>query len=241
MKNIIEKAYQVFQGNRLTNQLDACTRCCMTASEVQVFKATPLRLLSANLLSIYQDAAKPDKLDKSELKYLVPRYLDLVAQYQYPAFDPLLSFDTFSRLAETDWTKEEKELLNEFALRFIQIYLHRPFDELTILMVDILLMFHRGGFDLDILLDQWTEATSKESVILFAQFLDDIQHDKGTNIRVYHPSSDPDFDRCIAQWIGQKTLREYFKNKIEQFIIESKEELSEDEISQLSWRYDMIW
>jgi len=124
LNNLIDTAYEIFAGHQPQEEMDACTVCCMTQEDATALKTIPVGKISKKILTKYQDAARPEKLDKGELKYFLPRYLELIKSYQFPSYEPVSALTRFSSLKATDWTISEKALLQDFALAFFHQFIH---------------------------------------------------------------------------------------------------------------------
>ena len=118
LNNLVKEAYDVFAGHQPKAEIDACTCCCMTEEDAQALVALPVDEIPLAVLRKYQEAATPEKLDKGELKYFAPRYLELIKSYQYPSFEPALALTRFTKIRSSDWTEEERQLLDDFAIAF---------------------------------------------------------------------------------------------------------------------------
>ncbi len=210
LNQLIEKAYDLFSGNRPGEELDACTFCCMTEEEEKGLMSTPLRLISVELLRKYQDAAKPEKLNIGEVKYFAPRYLDLLKDNQFPSFEPSLSLTRFGAFKAWAWTKKETELLDQFVSLKFQEYLQAKPKQYSISPISLLLMFHKGNFDVRPLLKAWEGFRGRESVQHFGRLLEEVKVGRDGRIKVLNAFSDEKFDQLIVDWLeseGSKGLR----------------------------------
>lgn len=240
LNKIVEESYKVFSGNKPSEYIDACTYCCMTEKDAQKLKSLPLREIPLELLKEYQDAAKPSSLNVSELKYFVPRYLELVKDFQFPTYEPLLSFDRFGRIDILDWTKDERSLLEEYALEFLDVYINTINQKYIISPIEVLLMFYKGNFKIDSFLDRWEKANSKESLMNFQKLLQEMTWSKRGVLRITDPFADNKFSKQVLDWLESDRVKRNFKSKIEKAIIDSSEIYNQKELQGLSNVYDII-
>ncbi len=208
MKNLntlTDTAYEIFAGYQPQEKIDACTVCCMTKKEAADLKTTPIAQISRGVLTKYQEAARPEKLDKGELKYFAPRYLELIKSYQFPSIEPVRSLTRFSSLKTMDWTKQETELLQDFALAFFHQFLqsNNPTEEAT--AMDILLMFHKGNFDILPLLKLWDGPSSLARNQHMMYFNAEIKIDRKGNCKVENTFADSAFSKIICNWLNART------------------------------------
>lgn len=203
-------------------------------------KRYSVREIPIGLLKEYQDAAKPEKLNLSELKYFAPRYLEFIKDFQFPSYEPLLSLDRFGYIKDADWTKKEKELLNRFSLELFKQFLNSQPKEVSISPIEILIMFHKGNFKIQPLLKVWEQLNGKWVLSHFSDILDELKITKRGNLKVNDAFADEEFDEIICTWIESEEVKEVFRNKIEVAIMNSHRKYTEKELKELSWKYEMI-
>lgn len=240
LDNIVNAAYNVFSGNKPGEYLDACTHCCMKESNAELLKSIPLRQIPIELLKEYQDAAKPVILDLSELKYFAPKYLEFLSKQEYLSYEPLLSLDRFGYFDVAAWTTEERQLLDDFSILFFREYLNTKNHENFATPIEILLMFYKGKFDIQPLLDEWEKCTSSESLLHFNQLLDEINFNQHREPKVRNAFSDETFSELICSWLFARKIKEKFKNQIEKALLEPGESLSESDKENLIRKYEII-
>ncbi len=110
LTEIIEKSYRLFAKYHPTRPLDICTNCCMTPEAEAKLASLAVNQIPKELLAAYNDGAKPEKTRIEEVKHFLPRYLDLVAQFEFPTHSTELSFSRLIPFDKHEWTKEELEL-----------------------------------------------------------------------------------------------------------------------------------
>lgn len=240
LNEIVNDAYDVFSGNRPGEYLDACTHCCMKESDADLLKSTPLREISVELLTEYQDAAKPRELDKSELKYFTPRYLELVKDYSFPSYEPLLSLNRFGYLKKSDWTQKERELLNDFASSFFKKHINSRKHPTFTTPIEILLMFYKAKIDIQQLLSEWQNSNSVESLLHFNKLVEDLDFNIYGEPKVRDAFSDEIFNDIISNWLSAEQVKRKFREDIEREILDDNSSLSESEKESLNWKYELI-
>jgi len=237
---IIKDIYKEFSGNKPGEYIDACTHCCMSEENARKLKRHSLREIPLELLKEYQDTAKPKKLNLSELKYFTPRYLELIKDFQFPSWEPLLSLNRFGYIKDSEWTEKERGLLNRFALELFKNYLNSNPKKVSISPIEILLMFQKGNFKIKPLLKEWEQSEEKWNLIHFSNLLGELKITKKGILKVSDAFSDEAFNEKICTWIESKKVKEIFKRKIEIGIMNSHEIFTNKELQELSWRYEMI-
>lgn len=125
LRDAVENAYRVFSGERLGTRLNVC-RCplCFStgnghylATEKRLIEP-PLRDIRAVDLSFYSQSAHGWH---DEMRYFLPRYLDLIARGENPSgSEPDWALIRLrSKDWKNDWPKGEKEAIDRFLLALL--------------------------------------------------------------------------------------------------------------------------
>lgn len=90
---IISEAYEIFNYPKPISINNVCTNdCCMNPEEAKLLIELPLNEIPVSLIHQYNDNAQALSLDINEFKYFLPRYLELIASYEFTsAIDNSLS------------------------------------------------------------------------------------------------------------------------------------------------------
>lgn len=241
LKEIIERAYSVFENYTVSKPIDACTICCVYEEEEKHLLETPVREINIDALTSYQDAGRGEleggKLE--ETKYFLPRYLELIANFKYPTHSAELSLTRVGRFSKENWTKEEWELLNNFMTTFFDYYLSvYPLKDAE--KVDsILVMFDTAKLDVSVLLENWLKNISETSAFHFSEI---IVYQEFHNL-----FSSKELVEKVTIWMNSKRVLKSFSDVIENIILSpSKEwqEIIKDNpkyyMNQLNWSYEVI-
>ncbi len=117
---VVEDAYRVFGRYAIGDSLEVChCNVCMTEATERELVTTPLRQIPARLMGEYTNSAHGYDAGRiaDELRYLLPRYLDLIAGDDPPDhFGNICT--SLSRLGHAywrdRWPKAEADVLNRF-------------------------------------------------------------------------------------------------------------------------------
>lgn len=154
MQAIIERAYQVFSRYPVPQQFDVCLGCCVSIRDERVLRQTPLRHLMPEVLYEYNSSARSLQQDASEIRYLLPRLLEVIAQGEQPAISQELCLERVKNASPDNWLEAERELLADYARQYIADLLAEAESKAElVLFSDALIMFHLGGMDVTPLLD----------------------------------------------------------------------------------------
>jgi len=117
----IANAYRVFARYRLDGSIEVC-RCpvCVAPQIERALVETPLRELSCAILAEYSGSAHGWGTDKiaNDLRYLLPRYFELIARNEYPHH--LSAESCLARLHVDEyrgrWPADEIDVIDQFFL-----------------------------------------------------------------------------------------------------------------------------
>jgi hypothetical protein len=239
LTEIIDKSYGLFAKYNPTRPLDICTDCCMKPEDEAKLASLPVRQIPKDLLADYNDGAKPDKTTIEEVKHFLPRYLDLIAQFQFPTHSAELSFSRLIPFDKTEWTKQELDLLNQFTIDYfkhcLSIY---PLPSFNDRIDTILIMLWKAGFNVGNLLTIWESEKTKESALHFRDlhFHDFDQYNK---TKLCSAFGDKELADILRTWLDTEKVKQNFADTIELLIIEASN-LADTDINELNLLYDII-
>ena len=170
LQNVIEKAYDIFGRYRIGKRLCVC-RCNLCMGEVveRLLVRTPLRSIQQETLAEYTNSAHDwiDGLVDIEMRYFLPRYLELIAHHLPP--DNIGMDICLRRLRDARWRqawpKEEANILEAFfdelvrdSLGYLDPQRLNYRWRLSFDLSEILTMIITAGGDLDRALKVWDAA-----------------------------------------------------------------------------------
>lgn len=161
-----EHPYDVFGGYREPDQaLDVCINCCMDAELEKEMQRMPLRHITAAHFVEYNGSAKSIRQPIAEIKYLLPRLFELIANGADVHHSTVLFLERLGHCRSDAFSVVERNAIDSFALAFFAACLSRHrwrssdcLDSSDAL--DFLLMFDIGGIDLQPLLAYWLKTES---------------------------------------------------------------------------------
>ena len=239
LKEIIDKSYGLFAKYIPTRPLDICTDCCMSPEAEAKLASLPVRQIPKDLLAEYNDGAKPEKTRIEEVKHFLPRYFDLIGQFEFPTHSPELSFSRLLPFDKSEWTNEELELLNQFPIEYfkhcLSIY---PIPSFNDRIDAILIMLWSAGFNVNELLTIWENEKTKESAL---HFRDLYFHgfDQFNQTKLFSPFGEKELAHILRIWLDTEKVKQSFADTIEQLIIE-KGDLEERDTNELNLLYEVI-
>jgi hypothetical protein len=223
---IIADAYDVFGRYRIGDTLTVChCTCCMTPEVERELVKTPLREIPADLLAEYTNSAHDwdDGPVAREMRYFLPRYLELIAQGRPPdsmGLDICLRRLAFAKWRE-QWPDREVAVIDRFFDALVRDSTkncglsHWPAGwKLTFDFTDVLTCIVTARGRLDAALAAWDASDDPGAVLHMASLRERVIAETG---RTYLHSAylEKDFD-AEAEAIGAFLLREAVDARLEQ-------------------------
>lgn len=186
LAKIVADAYDAFAPYRIGTTLTVChCNCCMTNAVERELVSTPLRQIPAALLAEYTNSAHgwDDDDVATEMRYFLPRYLELIAHNDPP--DHIGLDICLRRIGRGGWRGKwpapEEDILDAFFDAFLLANLprlelqlwpsgwHLAFD-----LADVLTMAVTAGADTQRLLAAWRGAPDPQAVLHMAALRSDV-------------------------------------------------------------------
>lgn len=149
LDQLVAEAWRVFGFYRVTHGLVVCTcPVCMSEETRREIIATPVAQLPVALIRAYSDSAHGVPANQGDMKALLPRYLELIAEGSCPGeigWEVALSRFGNGR-AEAAWPEDESLLLDRFLRASILHAIGGVFPDLE--FEEALIMGATGGLDL---------------------------------------------------------------------------------------------
>lgn len=240
IKKTVERAYEIFSKYRADRPLDVCTEeCCMKVEDEGRLASLPVRQISVELLTTYNDSAKPEKTRIEEVKHFLPRYLELISEFNFPTHSTELSFSRLIPFDKNEWTELELKILETFISDFFTLCLHTyPIPSFNDRIENILVMLWHAGFKLDNLLEIWNQTDSLESVLhfndLYFQGFNDYNKNKLSSF-----FADKEIGEMLTKWIENDRTKEIFEERIEKTIL-GEFDVGEQAMNRLNLLYEIV-
>jgi hypothetical protein len=170
--NDVRALFGKYRAPALT--LDVCLACCMDAALEKQMREWPLHELTIRHFYAYNDTAKGNVQPAGEIKYFVPRMLELLVQRQQLHHSTELFMDRWGRCDADVFTQRERSALQAFALAHFALGLEQwPNARDQAFMGDdaftMLLMWDIGGLDIAPLLAHWLHCDSPSSALHYVE------------------------------------------------------------------------
>jgi len=223
LKVAVDEAYKVFASYPMRAPLIYCDcNVCMTPEQARALVSTPLREIPQGLMSEYTNSAHgyDRELIEPQFKYLLPRYLELIADCKPPG---QLDIETcLDRLGSagyrTSWAASEVEVIDAFFDAFVEANLGNLYLDkwpvglrLEFDMIDVLVMVVRASGDLERVLGVFDKAPDPEAAVHMASMRAGVEIRDGRQL--YRSAF---LDDCPAQAarIGEWLMRDSVTERI---------------------------
>lgn len=154
MLTLVEHAYRLFQRYKTPEHFNLCMPCCVNVEEEKSLRTIPVSTMPRKLIWLFNTNLLSKQNNKSEIAYLLPRILELVALNEEIHFCKELSLKCIATIPYELWLPEEQQLLNDFAIQYLNDQFVQTEQKQQILALDkILIMFGLAGINLLPLLD----------------------------------------------------------------------------------------
>ena len=218
LRGAVDAAYAAFGHHRApTQMLDVCIACCMDEALEREMRRMPLRQVTVRHFYEYNSSAKSSEQPADELLYFLPRMLELLAQGEELHHSTELYLDRLGNCPADALSPKERAAVDAFALAFFHEGLghtgreRSPFDGAN--AFDILLMFHKGGVDVQPLLAHWLNDERPSAVQHYteASYWDFWGQNEIQNA---FAEDQPEFSEAMKAWMLNEGNRQRFAQKI---------------------------
>jgi hypothetical protein len=219
LKPAVERLYEVFSAYPAPSYcLDVCLVCCMDESLEKEMRELPLRQIGVKHFHAYNDTAKSEVQPADELKYLLPRVLELLADGADMGFSPERYLERLGNCEAGAFSAKEYEAIEAFALacfaaRLSQHQWESGEGHSGDVAFEFLLMFDIGGIDLRPLLEHWLKDESVAATLHYvnAGFYDFWHGQKITNA---FATDRLRFQEVMTAWLTESSYRQIFAHRI---------------------------
>ncbi len=212
----------------------------MDKTNERLLARLPVRDIPRDLLSEYNDGAWSMDTAATEFKHFLPRYFDLIRQLDFPSHSAEIALYRLKPFDKSEWTTAELGNMNAFAKAFfahcLTIY---PLPDYLRLDA-ILIMFWKGEFDIQPLLDIWACTQTDESIVHFKDLLYYMFKDS-KKPKLDNPFGEDEdaLAELLNDWKSQTNVRANFMEAIEKLIM-NNQETKQLSLSDLDILYDMV-
>ncbi|NBW36193.1 MAG: hypothetical protein EBR30_14465 [Cytophagia bacterium] len=239
LHDIIQNAYRIFKKYKATIPLDACTACCLTKNQESELVSLSVHNIPFELLYDYNTAATTKNPSISEFKHFLPRLLEMTAEFKFLHHSAELVLSRFHYYDKSEWTEEEKELIQDFGQAFfsqcLTIYPLSEFEKID----SILIMLSETKINMESLLVSWTNFQSKESILHFKDLVIG-GFDSNKQDELVNSFGNKDLSKVIIEWLNNEATRISFAQMIGQMIMEPPAQIEQRTLDELILAYEKV-
>jgi len=203
---IIDRAYHTFSKYKLKEELDVCTVCCVTFEEKKQLETNKLNEIPLEAIYSHNTSATTAKPPIEEFKYFLPRYLELIANNQFPSHSIELSLKRFEHYEKTEFSQQEWEIIHEFCRQYFKKTILNYPSPSNEGIDSILIMLFKTKINLHEILTIWKLDNSKSGNQHFKDLIN-IGLSSRKN-KLSNPFSSRVLDKIIEEWLTDKELFE---------------------------------
>ncbi|MEM7424740.1 MAG: hypothetical protein AAF441_01500 [Pseudomonadota bacterium] len=241
LRESIDAAYVTFGSYTVSRPLDVCTACCVVPEQERLLLNPRVREIPFRTLDIWNHAAKPHEPSLAEFKHFLPRFLEMVASFEFSSISVELSLRSFQYYRDTDWTEAERKIISAFAQAYFRhcLSLYPP-PGYAFRIDELLLMLWPAPIEFDALLRCWEETDTIEATSHFAEFV--LQGLKNAPELDYENAfAGPDFKARLVDWVTDDRVVLLFSQRLEDLILGDDQDGEVDQ-AELSWALDrLLW
>lgn len=235
LEEIIEYSYKLFEKYTIGSTLDVCKRCCVSDADEAILINTPLREISSSDLRVgyFASARSYSYQELLEMKYFLPRVLELVSNFDFPCNSAEEVFLRLELHKPEYWTNKELQLLCDFSVEFFKKCLsYYPYSPDGDDISTYLTMFAVANFQLKPILDAWVATENIESTLQFKDFIIN-EFNYSTSSYFETQNEEKSINKIVSNWLNDAHVKCKFSIKIDKVLAENKN-LDADEIQELS-------
>lgn len=240
LEEIIEYSYKLFEKYTIGSTLDVCKRCCVSDADEAILINTPLREISSSDLRVgyFASARSYSYQELLEMKYFLPRILELVSNFDIPCNSAEEVFLRLELHKPEYWTNKELQLLSDFSVEFFKKCLsYYPYSPDGDDISTYLTMFAVANFQVKPLLDAWVATENIESTLQFKDFF--IQEFNNQASTYFQSEEVEELNKTISNWLNDAAIKNRFLGKINKILSENSN-LDADSIQELSLVKDLL-
>lgn len=222
LKNTIVDCYRQFAGYDAPSELDVCTACCVELKIEEEMRTLPLSELTEKHFYQYNSSAKGDVQPVDEIKYYLPRMLELLAEGKEIHFATELYLDRLGRCSRQVFSYQEWKAIENFCVALFEHELtFYPWEDnqrivgLIENVFDMLLMFDIGGLDIQPFLDIWTERDTPQATLIY---IEAAYWEYWAKMSICNPFAEQrlDYQEIMNAWLLSKSHHQQFATRIQQ-------------------------
>ena len=210
----IEQSYAIFSKYRI-NKITSIDDFYLSNTDKKSLIDTPLHQLTCHQMISYISEISDIPPPIDELRYFLPRILELVAHRQVVYISEELSLVHFHFDNTQFWCEKERQFLQSFAQTFIQDELQR--DDITLVSaIHWVICFGLGGLKISPLLKVWEDNAEHLSAIWhFWELINGIFITDDDTFYCNYTANHPTFNQEMTYWLNDKKVLQKFYHAVE--------------------------
>ncbi|MFW2176832.1 MULTISPECIES: hypothetical protein [unclassified Moraxella] len=221
LRQEINRCYDVFgKCLRPTQPLNACTcPMCLDPKLEQEMKTLPLAQITAKHFYRYNSSPLNKVQNANEIKYFLPRMIELFVQGEYLHHSTELYFERVGNCPADSFSPKEQAVWQQFADAYLDEMLKVYCWEYSTIykwhssIFDVLLMFYKGNIDIQPFLQRWRNTQTPQAIV---NYIHESYWDFWCDGGYKNPFADdlPKFREVMDDWLNDESNKGYFIEQI---------------------------
>ncbi|MDO5106512.1 hypothetical protein [Capnocytophaga sp.] len=218
----IEVGYTLFSDYKIGQKLSIDTGF-LSENEVKLLTTTPLRKIPLELIASYVSEVDSEKMSVNEMRYFLPRMLELLAHRHILYISEELSLSKCRFDAKNHWKESEIRFLQAYAETFFEDELDREHIDF-VSAVNWLICFGLSGLDIQPLLRIWTQKASELTAIWhFWELHNGIFVSNNSVFYCNYAENHPTLNDEVTRWLNDVSVLKAFRKGIENQLFSEQE------------------
>lgn len=219
MQDLVEKIYTVFSKYPKPKYLQICNcESCMPDETHDRILKTSLKDISLDDICSYNDSCALQDMNFDEIKYFIPRYLDLIAKSKIPSHSLECVFSNYSPFQQDKFSISEWELLEQYFRKYlIEFQTVEAWDKHVNFISSLFEFYYRLGLDIKIYLEEFEKHITPESIRHFHWiYVEEIDQTKEHKCNSFH--NDCNYSNIIFYWAISPRVEALILHNTESFL-----------------------
>lgn len=217
--------YRVFGTYEAPERLQDAVPYCIDEDVNQDMCSLPLRELKRRHFYEYNNESQHEEQEPNEIKYFLPRLLELMVNKEEIHHAPALYLRRLGRCDPNALSDKEREVLGDFAVAYFAWGLAQfPDQSWDVLRYanafDMLILWDIAGIDISPLLAHWLEHSSAAPTLHYVEAVFSDYLETGREIDDPFAEDRPEYRRQLKAWLDDKAYQAVFLKRVESLMEE---------------------
>lgn len=220
LRATLANVYSAFGGYRAPERLQDAVPYVIDEDVNQDMCSLPLRDLKRKHFYEYNTESQYEKQDPNEIKYFLPRLLELMLNKQEIHHVPALCLERLGRCDPNALSDQERVILCDFAVAYFAWGLAQMPDHSWDVLrhanaFDMLIMWDIAGINISPLLAHWLQHSGSAPTLHYVEAVFSDYLETGREIDDPFAEDRPEYRRQLKTWLDDKAHQAVFLKRVE--------------------------